>query len=66
MIMKPVVSSSISAIGYDNMSQTLYIRFIKGKTYSYYNVPTNVYEGLNNAKSKGRYYANFIKGRYNG
>jgi len=64
--MKPVVSSSIIAVGYDNASQTLYIQFSKQKIYTYYNVPIHVYAGLMNAGSKGRYYISHIKGRYIG
>lgn len=62
MDMIPVVSSNLSAIGYE--SHTLYVRFNDGSLYSYDAVPVEVYQGLMNASSKGQYLATFVKGRY--
>ncbi|RVT67670.1 KTSC domain-containing protein [Niallia taxi] len=63
MIMQPVASSNLVSVGYDDSVNTLYIQFRNG-TYKYYNVPNNVYRGLLNAPSKGRYHDAFIKNRY--
>ncbi|GAK47726.1 hypothetical protein LOSG293_110420 [Secundilactobacillus oryzae JCM 18671] len=57
-----VVSSDLSAIGYDEYNQQLEIVFNSGGTYLYSGVPSSVYEGLLNAGSKGRYFHAFIKG----
>ena len=59
-----VNSSSISSIGYDGISQTLEVEFIDGGIYQYFNVPRYVYDGIMNAGSHGRYFAQNIKDRY--
>lgn len=61
MEMIPVSSSNLSAVGYDAESQILYIRFHSGSLYAYYNVPQNIYIGLMDAPSKGRYHSACIK-----
>jgi hypothetical protein len=63
LIMHPVVSSNLRAVGYDPVSQTLRIEFHNG-TYEYYNVPEHVYRNLMSAPSKGRFHAYFIKDVY--
>lgn len=62
MNMIPVISSNLSAVGYE--SRMLYVRFNDGSLYSYDNVPIEVYQGLMNASSKGHYLAAYIKGHY--
>lgn len=61
MNMVPVDSSNLSAVGYDPVSQILRIRFRSGWIYDYYDVPENVYSGLMNAPSKGKYHNACIK-----
>ena len=34
-----VASSNISAVGYDEQSETLEVEFLNGSIYQYYNVP---------------------------
>ncbi|TYS57908.1 KTSC domain-containing protein [Bacillus infantis] len=63
MLMQPVTSSNLVAVGYDDSTSTLYIQFRNG-TYKYFNVPHNVYRNLLNAPSKGEYHADFIKNHY--
>lgn len=63
MDMIPVSSSNLVAIGYDSNTATLRIVFHSG-VYDYYNVPQNVFEGLLNASSKGKYHHAFIKNSY--
>ena len=63
--MHPVVSSNISAIGYDEDTQELYIEF-KKSTYKYDNVPKKIFDELFVASSAGLYYLNNIRGIYNG
>jgi hypothetical protein len=61
--MIPVTSSNLSAVGFDHTNNTLRIRFHNG-TYDYLNVPSQVYQGLMNASSKGSYHARNIKDVY--
>lgn len=62
---KPVVSSNIASIGYDENNNILEIEFNNGNVYEYYDVPLHEYEGLMSADSKGTYLnANIKKGGY--
>jgi hypothetical protein len=63
MILTPVHSSNLVAVGYDEATLTLRIRF-HNATYDYYNVPFSVYQGLMNASSHGKYHAAYIKKNY--
>lgn len=62
MVMHPVSSSDIASIGYE--SGNLYIRFLNGSTYEYFDVPQSVYAGLMSAGSHGKYFHAFIRGKY--
>jgi hypothetical protein len=63
--MTSVSSSSIAAIGYDESSGDLYIRFINKNTlYCYNGVPMSEYQQLCNAPSIGSYFANNIRNDY--
>lgn len=63
--MIPVHSSAISAVGYEPTTKQLRIRFTSGgPTYTFCGVPQSVYEGLMSAPSKGTYYTNHIRDRY--
>jgi hypothetical protein len=61
---KQVDSSNISSIGYDENSNTLEVEFHSGAVYQYFDVPLNVYNGMIEADSKGKYFAQHIKGYY--
>ena len=61
MEMTPEDSKNIESIGYDFDTATLRIEFIKGATYEYYGVPTELYEGLMTASSKGQFLDLYIK-----
>lgn len=61
MNMQPVCSTNLAAVGYDEISNTLCIRFRQGGTYAYSGVPKNIYDNLMCASSKGSYHAAFIK-----
>lgn len=61
MEMLKVESSNVREIGYEN--GTLYVVYSAG-TYMYHNVPEELFEGLKNADSKGRFMNENIKGRY--
>lgn len=58
-------STALSFAEYDPVQRTLHIKFRHGfKTYTYYGIPAQIYEGLIRASSKGRYYDAHIKDRY--
>ncbi|WP_354667329.1 KTSC domain-containing protein [Acinetobacter sp. Ac_5812] len=65
--MIPVRSSAIDAIGYDVTTKQLAIKFINNPiSYTFYNVPFQVFNELMAAPSKGAYYHKYIEGRYRG
>ncbi|WP_296280509.1 KTSC domain-containing protein [Pseudoxanthomonas sp.] len=64
MDMIRVSSSAISAIGYDERMMRMRIRFIQGDTYDFCGVPAHIFQGLLNARSKGTYYNDHIRDRY--
>jgi len=59
-----VNSRAIRAIGYDQPAQRLRITFEQGDSYDFCGVPVHVYEGLMRAPSKGAYYNDHIRDRY--
>ncbi|GFI61630.1 hypothetical protein IMSAG049_00790 [Clostridiales bacterium] len=63
MIMKPVVSSNLVAVGYDCDTNVLRIQFKSG-TYDYYDVPISIYYGLMSASSLGKFHHIYIKNSF--
>jgi hypothetical protein len=60
--MQEVKSSQIAAIGYDEATQTLAVRYLHGgRLYHYGEVTPQVYAELMAAKSVGHYVQNVIK-----
>jgi hypothetical protein len=57
----PVVSSTISSVGYDLQLMVLEVQFHSGGVYQYFGVPQPVYRGLMIAGSKGGYLDTFVK-----
>lgn len=64
MDMIPVQSSAIRAVGYDERSGRMTIEFVSGGAYDFCGVPSHVYEGLMRSWSKGSYYNDHIRDRY--
>ncbi len=62
--MIPVSSKAISAIGYDEKTKKLKIKFKQSKTYDYCNVPNETFTKLKLSISKGTYYNHHIKDKY--
>jgi hypothetical protein len=62
--MVPVTSATLTAIGYEEQSQTLRVEFTSGAVYEYYDVPAVIHEELMSAASIGRYLGSNIKGQY--
>jgi hypothetical protein len=60
-----VDSSNIEAVCYFDDKNELQVRFLNGSTYSYSDVPQEIYDELINAASKGSYLNRMIKGVYN-
>jgi hypothetical protein len=55
-------SSMLSSAGYDEETQSMDVTFRNGKTYSFPNVPLDIYETLISSSSPGRFYHDSIKG----
>lgn len=49
----PVVSSNISAIGYDQAQQVMRVKFTTGAQYDYQHVSKETHDKIMNAKSVG-------------
>lgn len=64
MTRKPVVSSSIGAVGYEASAMTLEVEFRDGSVYQYFDVPEAVYQELVGAESVGRYYNQNVREDY--
>lgn len=64
MEMVRVSSSAIRAVGYDGATGRMKIAFVEGHAYDFCRVPSYVYQGLMNARSKGVYYNDHIRDRY--
>jgi hypothetical protein len=62
--MEYVTSSNIDQIGYDADQQELHVLFRGGGLYIYTGVPPHIYEGLQNAASKGSYLNIYLKDAY--
>ena len=62
--LKPIVSSMISAAGYDEASKTLKVQFSGGATYEYAGVPATEYQAFLSAPSAGKHFSANIKSKY--
>jgi hypothetical protein len=61
MLLIPVISRNLAAVGWDEVSGELQVQFHNGSIYSYQSVPPEVYQGLMDAPSKGTYFAYTIR-----
>ena len=57
-------SSNIARFQYDDQNRVLRVEFKNGALYGYYDVPSNVFESMQAAESKGQFLAQQVKGRY--
>lgn len=64
MEMIPVRSSAMRTVGYDQSTRRMRITFEQGHSYDFCGVPVHVYEALMRARSKGAYYNDHIRDRY--
>ena len=60
-----VSSSNLASVGYNPVSETLEVEFLKtGKVYEYYNVPHFMFDRLMAAPSQGVFFNAEIKNAY--
>ena len=64
MHLDPVESSMLAAYGYDPSIKALVVLFNSGKAYQYLDVPPEIFQGLTDARSKGRYMLDNIIDHY--
>ena len=64
MEMIRVVSSAISAVGYEPKTMLMKVRFVGGNTYDFCRVPQSVVDRFMKAPSKGDFYNSHIRDRY--
>lgn len=57
-------SSVIRQYRYDAPRRRLDVAFVSGETYSYFDVPGSIADGLKSARSKGRYFQQNIRDRF--
>lgn len=68
-VMHPIESTNLEAAGYDEEEQILYVAFKPKRTtprtlYRYFNVPSEIFSGLLNSESKGKYFHQNIREMY--
>ena len=64
MELRRVSSSNLYAVGYDDTTLKLRVKFHSGSVYEYSNVPDWQYARLMGATSKGSYFDAYIKDKY--
>jgi hypothetical protein len=57
-------SEVIASFAYDPETQTLFVRFVSGTDYAYFDVPRAVFDDFKAAFSKGRFFAYRIRDRF--
>ncbi|MEL6458638.1 MAG: KTSC domain-containing protein [Cyanobacteria bacterium J06636_27] len=62
--MLPVASTMASAVGYDSENEVLQIEFNSGAVYQYSDIDEDTFEDLYSSDAIGRYYNQYIKGKY--
>lgn len=61
IVMYEVVSSNIMSVGYDHKDMQLYVEFLDGSLYRYYDVTPDIWSMFMAAKSKGSFLHFYIK-----
>ena len=61
---RPVRSSVIAAVGYDEETAVLDVQFTSGDVYRYFAVPPSVHRALMEADSPGAYFNRHVSDRY--
>lgn len=60
----PVDSTTLASVGYDAGTQLLELEFTSGRVYRYFDVPSETYDLLMAAASKGQFFNASIRDRY--
>lgn len=60
----PVSSSTIDRVLYDTKEQTMRVTFVSGGRYDYFEVPEEIFDGLSEAPSAGKYLHLCVKSVY--
>ena len=61
---KPVISSSLSSVGYESSSLLLEIEFKGGGIYTYSGVSASIYAAFMSSSSLGSFFHRYIKDKY--
>jgi hypothetical protein len=64
VLFSDIDSTSIQTVDYDTVNQELTINFHEGSVAVHHNVPLRAYIELLDAESTGRFYNEFIKGKF--
>jgi hypothetical protein len=59
-----VESEAIAEVDYHAASSTLFVRFVEGEWYSYFDVPKDVHRAFVDAESHGRFFQQHIRDQY--
>jgi KTSC domain len=59
-----ITSTALKSVGYDAVAHVLEVELQAGPIHRYFDVPQSVYETLISAPSKGRYFDNNVRGKY--
>ena len=62
--MELVTSSNVAAIGYEDDTRCLFVRFNDGGLYRYEGVSLETYQAFMSAPSKGRFVWRQLRGKY--
>ena len=57
-------SSVLASAVFDEATNRLTVVFKSGRSYDFFDIPTDVWTGLKKADSKGRYFTQNIKGKF--
>lgn len=60
--MHPVASTNIDAIGFSSSGQCIYVRFVSGRTYVYFDASEDLFAAFLSAPSKGQFFNACIRG----
>jgi hypothetical protein len=64
VIRKPVLSSNLKSVGYDEKERRLEVEFHDGSVYSYHNVGQDEHHGLMNSASVGKHFHAHIRHKH--
>jgi cellulose synthase/poly-beta-1,6-N-acetylglucosamine synthase-like glycosyltransferase len=57
-------SAAIRRYSYDEVTRTLFVTFVDGDTYAYFDAPQRLYDDFRAATSKGGFFARRVRDKY--